>query len=242
MDFLLEFKNRIYLIFIYWLSLFVEFYYYKKIIFFVLLKKLILINNLQIYFVYTTVTELFLIYLKLTNFFVFQITFVMSCYHFLTFIKPALYKNEFFMIQKCMFITILSCKINFLIIIYIIFPLTWFFFQKFEKLFILNLLYFEIHINDYIYFFLKIYFFLQFCFVFFLNTFLLITKNYYTKFYVKKFRKLIYFLLFVFIVLFNLSELFNQVFFFIILIYFFELSIIFYCFNLKIKKNILFFF
>ena len=112
MGFLLEFKNRIYLIFIYWLSLFIEFYYYKKIIFFILLKKLILINNIQTYFVYTTVTELFFIYLKLTNFFVFQITFLMFCYHFLTFIMPALYKNEFFIIQKCIFVTILSCKIN----------------------------------------------------------------------------------------------------------------------------------
>ena len=83
MNFISEFKNRIFFIFFVWIYFSLLCYYYKNILFFLVLKKLIFDQKIKIYFIYTNVTELFFIYLKLINFFNLQIMFSFFCYHFL---------------------------------------------------------------------------------------------------------------------------------------------------------------
>ena len=171
MNFLNEIINRIFLILFVWFYLIINCYYYKKILFFLLLNKLILNKNVQIYFLYTNITEFFYVYLKLINFFVIQIITLFCYYHLFVFLTPALYKNELLIIKKLAIILILIWQINFVLIIIVIFPFIYNFFKYFEKLFLKNLLHLEIKIFDYFELFYKIYFFFTILFFVYYNNY-----------------------------------------------------------------------
>ena len=236
MNFISEFKNRIFFIFFVWIYFSLLCYYYKNILFFLVLKKLIFDQKIKIYFIYTNVTELFFIYLKLINFFNLQIMFSFFCYHFFLFINPALFKNESIFLKKIIFLWVLTWNLNCFIIIFIIFPIMWKFLENFQKIFMTNIIFFEIKITEYFNFFFKTYFILQtynFCFVFII---FLIKKNYLNSFFIKKFRKVIFLFIFIFLNLLNF-DLINQIILFFVFIWFYEISLIFYFLNKKLKTR-----
>jgi sec-independent protein translocase protein TatC len=237
MNFFLEFQNRTFLITFIWFYLIIVCYYYKKILFFLLLNKLILKKKLEVYFVYTNVTELFFIYLKLINFFTLQVIFWFFCYHFLIFMTPALYKKEFFNCKKLICILIINWQVNFIFTIVFIFPVTWGFFENFQKLFITNLIHLEIKINEYFQFFTETYFLLQF-YIMFITIIIYLFKNfYYNKIYTKRYRKFNYFLFLTIFSLVNPIDITNQLLFCNLFIYFYEFSLVFYFFNKNFKKQ-----
>lgn len=207
-------------------------YFYKEILYFFLINKSIF-QSLNFYFVCTNVLELFLVYLQIIKFFSTQLTTWYFCYNYFMFFSPAFYKKEFFFIKNLINLITLCWVLNFLLIIFIIFPVTFQFFENFESLLIQNSLHFEIKIFEYFNFFIKTYYFIQYYSLSFLFLIILTENLLFFINYTKKFRKLIFFLLLLFTIL-NTFELIYQLLFYFFVCFFYELQIF-----LKIfKKNI----
>jgi sec-independent protein translocase protein TatC len=242
MKFLLEIKNRVFLIFFVWLYLMNMCYYYKEILFFLLISALINKKNVHdLYFVYTGVTELFVVYLKLIQFFSLQVVTWYLFYHLFLFLIPALYKAEYVTLKNLLLLLTLYSIANFLLVIAVIFPVTWEFFENFQKLFTVNYsIYFEVKISEYFQFFFNTYFFIQNYSLSFIIFIFVFQDFYYNKTYTKKFRKLNYFIfLFVFTFI-NSSDIISQISFSLILCFFYEFSLFFFFFKTNILKRDLF--
>jgi sec-independent protein translocase protein TatC len=236
MNFLLEMKNRVFLIFFVWLSLINICYYYKEILFFLLINALIYKKNVyDLYFVYTGVTELFVMYLKLIQFFSLQVVTWYFFYHLFLFLTPALYKTEYFTLKSLLLLLTIYSVANFLLVVAIIFPVTWEFFEGFQKLFTVNYsIYFEVKISEYFQFFFSTYFFIQYYSLSFIIFIFIFQDFYYNKTYTKKFRKLNYFIfLFVFTFI-NSSDIISQSVFSLLLCFFYEFSLFFFLFKTSI--------
>ncbi|MBP9752437.1 MAG: twin-arginine translocase subunit TatC [Proteobacteria bacterium] len=82
--------------------------------------------------IYTSLTEAFTTYIKISFFFAFIMTFPFLCYHVWQFVVPALFKNERF-IFRCFLVSIpLFFLIGAFFAYYIIFPTAYTFFLSFE--------------------------------------------------------------------------------------------------------------
>lgn len=97
--YILEIKSRAILLFANGFSVILVGYLYKEIILFVIIEPNLLINikkSLEtFYFIFTDVTEVFLIYFKLIIFLSLQILYVYSIYHFFIYLSPALFHFEY---------------------------------------------------------------------------------------------------------------------------------------------------
>jgi sec-independent protein translocase protein TatC len=230
MNFLLEIKNRGVLIFFVWLSLINICYYYKEILFFLLINTLIYKKNVyDLYFVYTGITELFVVYLKLIQFFSLQVVTWYFFYHLFLFLIPALHKAEYVKLKSLLLLLTLYSVVNFLLVITVIFPVTWEFFEGFQKLFTVSYsVYFEVKISEYFQFFFSTYFFIQYYSLSFIIFIFIFQDFYYSTTYTKKFRKFNYFIfLFVFTFI-NSSDIISQILFSLILCFFYEFSLFFH--------------
>jgi sec-independent protein translocase protein TatC len=195
--YLFEIKNRGLLVLLSYFSVVLSSYYYKDILLFIILRPNNIFNTKFnfFYFIFTDVTEIFYVYLKLIFFFSFQIIILMILYHFFLFISPALYKNEF----KYFKIVLLSINfvgfISFIIAYFVIIPLSWNFFFSFQDLLINKsfAIHFEAKLIDYFNFYISLYYICGLYFQFFVLLFFIL--NYINNNYrnVKKFRKIFYF-------------------------------------------------
>lgn len=95
----LEIKNRLFLLFLTWFSIILTIYLNKETILFTIIQKNSLkTNNKQLeifYFIFTNVTEIFSVYLKLITFLNLQTISIYFIYHCFIFIIPALFKSEY---------------------------------------------------------------------------------------------------------------------------------------------------
>jgi sec-independent protein translocase protein TatC len=233
MKFLLEIKNRVFLIFFVWLSLINICYYYKEILFFLLINVLTQKKNAyDLYFVYTGITELFIVYLRIIQFFTLQVVAWYSFYHLFLFLIPALHKTEYLKLKSLLLLLTSYSIVNFLFVIVVVFPLTWEFFEGFQQLFTVNYsVYFEVKVSEYFQFFFSTYFFIQYYSLSFIVFIFVFQDFYYNKIYTKKFRKLNYFIfLFVFTFI-NSSDILCQILFSFILCFFYEFSLFFHIFK-----------
>lgn len=180
-----EVQYRCLFIFLNWFFFTNLLYYYKEVVFFIILKKLSYLENLEFYLVYTDVTELFSIYLKLINFCNLQITLNFLFYHIVIFCIPALYKKEFKTLINLFFLFILVNNL-YIILFSKLFPLLVDFLKNFQEPYI----YFEIKVNEIFNFIVKIFLYFQFIFmVLMLVFFSSFSRN------IIKLRKLTHFLL-----------------------------------------------
>lgn len=135
-NYLIEIKNRILLIIFSWICLIIVSYCYKETILFLLVKpnfNLFDSKDFTFYFITTNITDTFYVYLKLSYFFSFQLTFLFFMYHLLLFLSPGLYNKEFKFFQ--FFLTLLVAYwlfINYFFNKYI-FPVIWFFFNNYQQ-------------------------------------------------------------------------------------------------------------
>lgn len=230
MKFLLEIKNRFVLLFIFWFYLFFIFYFYKETLFFLLAYKILINKN----FLYTTnIMELFITYLKIINFITNQLLFGFSFYSLFLFLIPALKKIEFVIFKNLITFYLISSFLIFIIVKNITFPLSWLFFENFQKKFITNnSLYFEIKIIDYFNFFIKIYLLTQFYFIYLL---LLTSVIKLLNIEAKKYRKFIIYIFFIFF--FYIFNLLDQILIFILFLFFYEFIVLTIIFikNFRIK-------
>lgn len=214
--YLFEIRNKFILIFVTFFSALLVCYFYKGVLLFLITQ--MHLNNENLYFTFNGVTELFSTHFRLIFFVLIQIVAWYLFYHFFSFLRPAFYPQEF------RFVNFFFNIITFLLLIsgflssYFLIPVSWDFFLSFHEQ---QDFYFEAGINEYFAFYNDVYFLsLAYCQLFTLLFFLLLNiKQNYS--YIKKYKKLHYYLFFIFSVLITPPDFWSQIvtFFFIGIVY-----------------------
>lgn len=197
LKYFIEIKNRFLLLCLTFVSCLIITYLYKEILIFLMIQSKDKFDpTIFTYFIFTDVTEIFNIYIKLVFFMSVQIILLYLCYHTFIFFVPALYKKEYaflnLFIKLCYFTWLISSWISIKILI----PLTWNFFLSFQELITKTTLldiYFEAKLIEYFQFYIYLYFLSILYFQ--IGIILLIIFNYsnITLYHIKKFRKIYYF-------------------------------------------------
>lgn len=198
--YLLEFRNRLLLLFLSCSYTITMSYLYKEILLFFIIQPNSSYNNSENmlfspYFIFTEVTEIFYVYMQLLVFISFQIFLFFCLYHIFIFFSFALFKKEYQLFKTIFKLVSAVWFLAAVISHYIIIPLTWSFFLSFQDSLTTDSfnIYFESKITGYFYFYVYFYcvcntYFQVVSFFFLSFTYLNISlKN------IKKFRKLYYF-------------------------------------------------
>ena len=197
--YLTEIKIRFFLLNITSFTTLIATYTYKETLLFLLLQPQNLYeDNLTTknnsYFIFTDVLEIFSTYYQLLLFITKQVLFIYLSYHLFLFFSPALYKKEYLKINYLIKTFFLMNMLFTIILVQLIFPLSWNFFLSFKFLNFINLN-FEAKLSECLDFFITIYYstFL-YCQIFCL---LLVIFKYFSTNIVhfRKLRKLYYFIM-----------------------------------------------
>jgi sec-independent protein translocase protein TatC len=221
----LEIKNRLILMFILQISTLLSLYYYKIFVLFIFVSPIFKLGESS-YFIFTSVTEPLSVYLNLTFFINKQLLLAYFLYHFFIFLLPAFYKLEFknlFLLSKTIFVAwVLSAFIANLVLI----PWTWLFFLEYYTTgcgLTLNT-YFESKLVEYLSFYKSFYWvnFLYFQFIGVIFFLLNLPKT--TLKFIKKYRKISFFLFFILAAI-VCPDAYSQLIFVAVLISTYELSL-----------------
>lgn len=230
----LEIKSRFLLLMFTWLSTLFMCYLNKEILLFIIVQPSVSSVN-AFYFIFTNVTEIFSVYIKLTVFLCSQVFFFYLALHCFAFLNLAIFKKESFYLKIFLKISLLvwvcSAIANNLILV----PITWQFFLSFQNLISLKFvkLHFEAKISEFLSFYITIhYLFIYYCQIF---TIIYLHINCVDNKLqaIQKFRKLYYYFFIVFSTLVSTPEVFSQFFIGGLVILLYELFI--FSFLLKIK-------
>jgi sec-independent protein translocase protein TatC len=234
--YLIEIRNRVLLLAILWVLLIFVTYYYKETLLFLFFKPIVLTNSEggKFYFIFTNITEIFSVYLRLVIFISNQITIFYFLYHIFLFIYPGLYLNEYKFFKFIGFLSFF-CWISILILLHSIFiPTSFNFFLSFQN----ANTFFEAKLNECLIFFLVLY---NVCFTFsqifvFLFVFLNYIKDSPSK--IKSSRKIVYIFFVIFSTLITPPDIFSQVFlsFIFIVLYEFLILVSFYNYLKKLSR------
>ena len=191
------------------------------------------LNDENLYFIFTNVTELFSIYFKLVLFISVQIMVWYLFYHIFSFLRPALYSKELKLATFCFNSTTFVVAVAGLLSSYIIVPFSWNFFLSFHDQ---QGVYFEAKIDDYFSFYSHAYLLcLIYCqlltllFSFFAD----VEKSYV---YIKKYRKLYYYTFLIFSTVVTPPDLVSQLITTFLAIIAYEIVILFSIFSLSSTK------
>ena len=129
----LEIKSRLVLIGITWFSTILISYFYKEILLFIIVQPTANVNKplTLFYFIFTDITEVLSVYLKLITFLSFQIVLIFAVYHFFLFLSPALFQLEYLYCKFAIKITGLMLLFSAILSTYFLIPLTWNFLLSF---------------------------------------------------------------------------------------------------------------
>ena len=226
-NYFIEIRNRIFLLFISYLLLFIVIYYYSYflLILTIFLNKEIINNNILNYFIFTSISDLFFIYLKLAASFSNYLIYFVISYHLICFLKPGLYKKEFLSIKFYFQVNFIFNLTLLLLFNNTLLPfISQFFFNiYFDKNNYINL-FFEANICEYFIFYKKTYlsFFINFqimvLFLLCLNYFDLNSKM------IKKIRKIIYLMILLFSTAITPPDVISLLLFYFILLSLFEIN------------------
>jgi sec-independent protein translocase protein TatC len=153
-----EIKNRFLIIITAWISTLIFSYSYKEILLFLVIK----VNNFDttaitpLYFIFTNITEIFSIYIKLVNFVANQILVIYFLYHLLFFLAPGLYFFEYKYLFKVFAFGIIFWLFSIYILNKLFLPTCWSFFLSFQNL--NSNFHFEAKLYDYLNFYLTLYY------------------------------------------------------------------------------------
>ena len=197
----LEIQNRLFLLIYGWIFTATICYFYKETLLFILIKpNFILINPIPIYFIFTSITEILSTYLKLIYFLSNQVLFVCFLYHILLFLSPGLYRFEYRFLKKVFFASLFFSFYSIYILNNIILPACWFFFLSFQNTMIGHTvnLFFEAKINEYIKFYVNLYYMCNLNCQMFMTLILFVIYIKGDLKLIKKFRKILYLLFLIF--------------------------------------------
>lgn len=195
LKYLLEIKNRLFLLFLTYIFTIAASYYWKDTLLFLIINPKFQINYKQdqlFYFIFTDVTEVFSIYFKLIIFISFQVALIYTIYHVFIFFSPALFKTEFKHLKLILKLLYFIWLTSGLFAHNLIIPVSWNFFLSFQSLTLDESfsLYFEAKLSEYFYFYTSFYYI---CSLYFQSFFFLFYCLSYANNSIKKFRKLYYF-------------------------------------------------
>jgi sec-independent protein translocase protein TatC len=230
--YLLEIKNRFFFVLVSFVSVLFISYFYKEILLFLILKPCSIKDmnsNLGIfYFIFTDLTEILTVYIKLILFITAQITIVYFIYHCFIFFSFALFKKEYRFCSNLVLTCFAIWLFSLIIINYYLIPLSWKFFFSFHTAVSTKFisLHFEPKLKEYLNFCLSIYYnFILYSQLFVLLFIVNSTYNYNITL-IKKYRKFYYFIFVVFSTFVSPPDIFSQLIISFGLIIVYEFSII----------------
>ena len=194
-----EIKNRILLITLSWIySILICYNYVDTLIYVYIKPSQNYIDKKNIYFIYTNISELFYTYINLIMYSVNLVLIVYIIYQIFYFIKPGLYYKEYKTVILYLRIITTIWISNIMILYYILIPFSWEFFLSFQNTIENNKLefFFESKLNEYLSFVHNLYVLsimniIIICLIF-MHTYNVQNVNT----YLKKKRKIFYFLFF----------------------------------------------
>jgi len=237
----LEIKNRSILLLLTWFSTIVVSYFYKETLLFIIVQPNTFLNVNEhlafFYFIFTDVTEILTVYLKLIMFLSSQIFFIYLIYHFFLFLSPAFFHVEYlycrFSIQAMSFLFLFSS----VLVTFFLIPFTWNFFLSFQDLIAAHSfnLYFEAKLNEYLSFYIKFYYLCGFYCQFFVFLLLFLNHTDANRKLLKKFRKFYHYCFIIFSTLISPPEILSQIFISLIVIFIYEFLLIFFLLKIYLK-------
>jgi sec-independent protein translocase protein TatC len=233
---IIEIKNRIILLSITLLGVFSIMYYYKLfLLILIIISNPTLSNEILNYFIFTSITELFLIYILLGFLMLKQITYFVILYHLICFLAAGLYRTEYHYLKYLFFICLLLAAMCSYFFNQILVPIASLFFLSFQDNTTKSInFYFEAKIHDYLKFITEIYFD---CFLSFqLCAPLILFANYVSNNIklLKFMRKFFYLLILIFSTLTTPPDVFSQMLLFLVFLSGFETLI----FVNTLRKNL----
>jgi sec-independent protein translocase protein TatC len=236
----LEIQNRVLLLLYGWGFTATVSYFYKETLLFILIKpNFYLIDPIPIYFIFTSLTEILSTYLKLIYFLSNQVLLVCFLYHTLLFLSPGLYSFEYKLLKMVFFISLFFSFCSIFVLNNIILPACWFFFLSFQKTMANHTvnLFFEAKINEYVKFYVTLYYICNLNCQMFMTLILFILYIKGDLKLIKKFRKMFYLLFIIFATLVTPPDIVTQLMLCVSIILIFEiliLTVLFQsCFNLE---------
>ena len=174
-NYLKEIKNRVFFIFLSWLSVFIVSYLYKETLVFLLVKLSVTESELIFfYFIATNLTDIFKVYVDIAYFVSFQVFIIIVCYNLFMFFTPALFVYEYKKIKFVLVTFFVLTIIGIYLLNTIILPYSFSFFLAFNKSSSYNVdVFFEFKITEYVQFYKSIYYIIIFLSQFFSFIFLL---------------------------------------------------------------------
>jgi|YelNatPaOPRAMG01_1025707.scaffolds.fasta_scaffold13647_8 sec-independent protein translocase protein TatC len=217
-SYLLEIKNRFVFLTISILLTLLTSYYYKEVLLFILINPLSVTNINSdffiFYFIFTDLVAIFTVYFKIVFFVTIQVASFYLVYQTFAFLSFALYKSEYNLYKNiiitCFVVWVFSLVISYFLLV----PISWKFFFSFQS-FISNKfisLHFEPKIDEYLNFYLTLYYSCIFYFQLFFILFILIDKYNSSTNSIKKVRKFYYLSFFVFSTIVSPPDVFSQLF------------------------------
>jgi sec-independent protein translocase protein TatC len=214
--YLSEAKSRSLLLITTWVSCFSVAYFYKETLLFIFVQPQayqgISSCPSAFYFIFTDVTEIFSVYIKLISFISSQFTLLYVSYHLFVFFSPAMYYKEYFHFHLVLKTIIFVWCLSIIMLTQILIPLTWKFFLSFQNLTgakSVNL-HFEAKLNEYLVFYVSLYYFCVFYCQIFTILFIFLNHIDANTQIIRKFRKLYYFSFLIFATLISPPDISSQ--------------------------------
>ena len=240
----LEIKSRLILLLLTWFSTVLVCYVYKETLLFIIVQPNTFINVNEhlafFYFIFTDVTEILSVYLKLIIFLSSQILFIYLIYHCFLFLSPAFFQYEYVYFKSSIQMLSFVLLSSIVLITCFLIPLTWNFFLSFQDLLSTCSfhLYFEAKLNEYLCFYIKFYYLCGFYCQFFVLFLLFLNYIDANIKLIRKFRKLYHYCFIIFSTLISPPEILSQIFLSIIVIFIYEFLIIFFILKIYLKSLI----
>ena len=228
----LELKNRFFLLLFTWVSSLIICYLYKETILFLLINSSNYLNLLTTkpYFIFTSVSEIFYVYIDLIFFITNQTVIIMFFYHILIFLALGLYQFEFIKLRVTFQFFLLSWLFSVILLHKFVIPYSWSFFLSFQEndnnLQCVSF-FFEAKIVEYLSFFINLYYICLINCQFLAVVTLLLTNLSGKLNKIKTFRKLFYFMFVIFSTLTTPPDVISQIILSVILISIYEFLIFF---------------
>lgn len=224
LKYLQEIKIRLFLLFLTWLFTVLISYAYKEVLLCVILQVTENYNS-DFYFIFTNVTEIFSVYIKLITFLGNQILFLYLFYHLFGFFSPALFKTEYNFIDLVMKLILTMFLLSLLLFNYFFIPLTWNFFLSFQNFIYFVSLHFETKLDEYLIFYISLYYICVFYCQMFLGFFFALNYLNANVQSIKKFRKIYYYLFLIFSTFISPPDIISQICISFLLIFFYEFCV-----------------
>jgi len=193
--YIIEIQYRLVFSFVAWFSMVLTCYYFKETLLYLFIRSSINQEDNPLYFVTTNVTEMFTTYIQISYFLSNQIIILFFIWQTIVFMSEGLYAFEYFYLKKLLMGILGGWLLSFLLLNFIVFPISWEFFLNFQKLSFLDthIFYFETKLNEYLTFYKSVFYFSNFI----CQTFILILILFYfvktDLILIKKSRKSFYF-------------------------------------------------